>query len=148
VAIHLSQPLNQTTKEEVRRLYQKFESNLDQKDLDNIKKDLKKSLNTLKHSRRLILREIFAHIKSMDNILKKSDYKFPKLDKNERKLAAAVKYFMECDDVIPDYVTGIGYDDDAYCINHCYSILSRGMKDRMDDYVKAMFMHMTTDPSE
>ena len=148
MAIHLSQPLSQNTKGKVRKLYNKLESDLDQKDLNHIKKNLKKSLDTLKLSRRLILRDIYMHIKAMDNILKQSDYKFAKLDKNETKLAATIMYFIECDDVIPDYVTGIGYDDDAYCINHCYSTLSRGIKDKMYDYVKAMVNYMTTFPSE
>jgi uncharacterized membrane protein YkvA (DUF1232 family) len=57
--------------------------------------------------------------------------------KVEYKLLAALRYFIETDDVIPDWEMD-GYDDDIYCLNIAIKELSKDRQKKIELSVEAI----------
>lgn len=57
--------------------------------------------------------------------------------KAEHKILAALRYFIETDDVIPDWEIS-GYDDDIYCLNIALKGLSIVRQNMIEQSVKAL----------
>jgi len=57
---------------------------------------------------------------------------------SEKRLIAALIYFSQIDDVIPDTIAYIGYLDDAYCVNHALSKQSIYINQKIDHIVDAL----------
>jgi len=60
--------------------------------------------------------------------------------KYEKQLLAALIYFINPDDVIPDHIAYIGYLDDAYCVNLALSKQKPEVKNRIETIVAALTM--------
>jgi len=57
--------------------------------------------------------------------------------KAEHNLLAALRYFIETDDVIPDWEID-GYEDDIYCLNIAIKGLNKDRRNKIEQSVKAM----------
>ena len=57
--------------------------------------------------------------------------------KAEHTLLAALRYFIETDDVIPDWEID-GYEDDIYCLNIAIKGLNKDRQNKIEQSVKAM----------
>ena len=55
----------------------------------------------------------------------------------EHKLLAALRYFIEVVDVIPDWEED-GYDDDIYCLNIALKGMSKVRQDKIEKSVEAL----------
>ncbi|MBT4732973.1 DUF1232 domain-containing protein [Candidatus Woesearchaeota archaeon] len=56
----------------------------------------------------------------------------------EKQLLAALIYFVNPEDVIPDHIAYIGYLDDAYCVNLALSKQRPEVKDKIEKIVTAL----------
>jgi uncharacterized membrane protein YkvA (DUF1232 family) len=56
----------------------------------------------------------------------------------EKQLLAALIYFANPEDVIPDHIAYIGYLDDAYCVNLTLSKQGPEVKDKIEKIVTAL----------
>jgi len=78
-------------------------------------KILIKELDTISKSNENNVLELFIYLKAVNHYLDlKINRRF--FLGGERKLIAALRYFIESQDVIPDWETD-GYIDDIYCLN-------------------------------
>jgi len=56
----------------------------------------------------------------------------------EKQLLAALIYFINPDDIIPDHIAYIGYLDDAYCVNLALSKQSPEVRNKIENIVAAL----------
>ena len=128
--------LSNIEKEEVRRFFEKLIVKYQGEFLKEDFELLTENIELISESKKNILREFSFYLKAIILYLKLNQSRFF-LTKGEIRLLAGLRYFIEMDDVIPDY-DNRGYSDDMYCLNYALSQQSKLVKEKIEKSVSAL----------
>ena len=128
--------LSNIEKEDVRALFEnfifKYKGTFHKEDFEL----LKGNIELISGSKKNVLRELTFHLNAIILYLKLNQSRFF-LTKGEKRLLASLRYFIEMDDVIPDY-DNRGYIDDIYCLNIALSKQTAIVKEKIEKSVSAL----------
>lgn len=99
-----------------RGLYRKAKQNASKMDPDTIIKDARKLVDHVRSSKRVpaFVADAIATLDDMTRIIEDEDYKAPRSVKNQ--VLAALAYFSNPEDLIPDHIPALGFLDDAIMV--------------------------------
>ena len=128
--------LSNREKEEVRELFEKLIVKYQGEFLKEDFELLTENIEIISESKKNNLRELTFHLNAIILYLKLNQSRFF-LTKGEIRLLAGLRYFIEMDDVIPDY-DNRGYIDDIYCLNIALSKQTAIVKEKIEKSVSAL----------
>ena len=122
--------LSNIEKEDVRALFEnfifKYKGTFHKEDFEL----LKGNIELISGSKKNVLRELTFYLNAIILYLKLNQCRHF-LNKGEIRLLAALRYFIEIDDILPDYGDR-GYCDDMYCVNYALSKQSKLIKEKIE----------------
>ena len=97
---------------------------------------LTENIELISESKKNTLREFSFYLNAIILYLKLNQCRHF-LNKGEIRLLAALRYFIEIDDILPDYGDR-GYCDDMYCVNYALSKQSKLIKEKIERSAAAL----------
>lgn len=118
--------LSRGQKREIRKAYGKAISEMSEPEAEYVRLKIRSKINMLQNSSVAWLRDLAMLCEELFSRVSEDESKKPGLSEEEVKcVTAALFYFVDPYDIIPDHVRGIGYLDDMYVINLCAERLGR-----------------------
>ncbi|MFH1380462.1 MAG: DUF1232 domain-containing protein [bacterium] len=117
--------IDAATKDHIERIYTKAVKEFSKEDLDYIADKFERKLFTTENSTFPWIKELAVHYKNLYTILQNHQNTSELLSQEALKLVgAALFYFINPYDIIPDFTPDLGYIDDLFVLITCLNLIS------------------------
>lgn len=123
----LPHPLSNEIKRQIRESYCNSIVGIGEAEIDYVHEKMKKKLRIGEHATTAWVKELFVNFRILYTIVQFRDQGIIQInEKSYKSIIAAIFYFINPLDIIPDYIPGTGFVDDFYVLQLCLREIGGG----------------------
>ena len=133
--IDLKQRIPKQLRDQTNAEFEERIKNVSQNDLDNLKTEVPRKIKIISNSQQAYVQELGMHVSILYSMLKLDKIEsIEGLQNYQLRIIAAINYFIDDFDIIPDHSLHDGFVDDALVVNQCLKQLPKAQKIKFEQY--------------